>query len=51
MFNYRKCGKIHWAEHSWFQPYELFRGNTFAVPLSVVLLFKFSQENFYGTYS
>ena len=28
---YRRHGKIRWAKHSWFQPYEDFCGNTFAV--------------------
>ena len=28
---YRKRGKIRWAKHSWFQPYEVFHGSTFAV--------------------
>ena len=28
---YRKRGKIRWAKHSRFQPYEVFHGNTFAV--------------------
>ena len=29
--NYRKRGKIRWAKHLRFQPYEVFRGNTFTV--------------------
>ena len=28
---YRRRGKIRWAKHSWFQPYEDIRGSTFAV--------------------
>ena len=28
---YRRRGKIRWAKHSRFQPYEVFRRNTFAV--------------------
>ena len=28
---YHKRGKIHWVKNSWFQPYEVFRGNTFVV--------------------
>ena len=36
--NYRKQGKIHWAKHSQFQLYEVFRGNTFAVHWSSVFI-------------
>ena len=36
--NYRKHGKIHWAKHSWFQPYEVFCGNTFTVPWPAVFI-------------
>ena len=28
---YHKRGKIRWAKHSWFQPYEVFCGNTFTM--------------------
>ena len=35
---YRKRGKIRWAKHSRFQPYEVFRGNTFAVQWSPVFI-------------
>ena len=28
---YRRRGKIRWAKHSQFQPYEVFHGNTFTV--------------------
>ena len=28
---YRRRGKIRWAKHSQFQPYEVLRGNTFMV--------------------
>ena len=38
---YHKRGKIRWAKHSWFQPYEVFRGNNFAVhwpPVFIVYL-------------
>ena len=31
VLQYRKRGKIRWAKHSWFQFYEVFCGNTFAV--------------------
>ena len=36
MNKYRKRGKIRWAKHSWFQPYEDFRRNTFVVPWPAV---------------
>ena len=50
---YRKRGKIRWAKHSRFQPYEVFRGNTFrgAVATSVryyLRIAKNSRENFRG---
>ena len=38
---YRKHGKIHWAKHLQFQPYEVFHGNTFAVrwpPVFIIYL-------------
>ena len=35
---YREWGKIHWAKHLWFQPYEVFCGNTFVVPWPAVLI-------------
>ena len=38
MFNYRKRGKIRWAEHLWFQPYEIFCSNIFAVPWPAVFI-------------
>ena len=39
---YRKCVKIRWAKHSWFQPYEVFCENAFAVhwpPVFIVYLY------------
>ena len=45
-------GKIRWAKHLRFQPYEVFRRNTFAVhwPLVFITLpkAKNSRENFCG---
>ena len=35
---YRRCGKIHWAILSWFQPHWSFCGNTFALPWLKVLI-------------
>ena len=35
---YRVRGKIRWAKHSWFQPYEAFPRNTFAVPWPEVFI-------------
>ena len=38
---YHKRGKIRWAKHLQFQPYEVFRGNTFMVhwpPLFITYL-------------
>ena len=37
---YRRQGRIHWAKHSRFQPYEFFCGNTFAVPWPAVFIIK-----------
>ena len=31
-------GKIHWAKHSRFQPYEVFCGNIFTVPWPAVII-------------
>ena len=49
---YRRRGRIRWAKHSRFQPYEIFRGNTFAVywpPVFITyLLAKNSRENVCG---
>ena len=33
-----KCGNIHYAKYSRFQPYEVFCGNTFAVPWPAVFV-------------
>ena len=49
---YHKQGKIHWAKHSWFHPYEVFHGNTFTVPWPAVYystIAKYSWKNFRGT--
>ena len=35
---YRKWEKIRWAKYSRFQPYEVFHGNTFAVPWPAVFI-------------
>ena len=35
---YHKRGKIHWVKHPWFQPYEAFCGNTFAIPWPPVFI-------------
>ena len=35
---YCKRGNIHWAKYSRFQPYEVFCGNTFAVPWPAVFV-------------
>ena len=51
--SYHRRGKIRWAKHSRFQPYEVLRGNTFAVPGPAVFFYKtiakYSRENFRGT--
>ena len=48
--DYRRRGKIRWTKHLWFQPYEVFCGNTFAMhwpPVFITyLLAKNSWENF-----
>ena len=51
---YRKHGKIRWAKHSRFQPYEVFRRNIYAMhwpPVFITYLYRAnnSQENFCGT--
>ena len=47
---YHKHGKIHWAKHSRFKPYKIFRENTFVVPWpAVFIIAKYSQKNFCGT--
>ena len=35
---YHKRAKIRWAKHSQFQPYEVFRGNTFVMPWLAVFI-------------
>ena len=35
---YCKWGKIRWAKHLRFQPYEVFHGNTFVVPWPAVFI-------------
>ena len=35
---YRERGNICWAKHLWFQPREVFHGNTFAVPWPAVFI-------------
>ena len=51
---YRRRGKIHWAKHSRFQPYEVFHRNTFAASALATSVYYLpiannSQENFHGT--
>ena len=36
--NYHRRVKIRWAKYSWFQPYEVFRGNTFVVHWPLVFI-------------
>ena len=38
VYTYLKRGKIPWAKHSCFQPYEVFHGNTFTVPWPAVFI-------------
>ena len=48
---YRRRGKIHWAKHSRFQLYEIFRGalaTTRATSVHYLPIAKISRENFRG---
>ena len=38
MLIYHKHGKIHWAKHSRFSPYEVFHGNTVHWPAVVFII-------------
>ena len=49
---YHKWGEIHWAKHSWFQPYEDFHRNiccSLASSIYYLTIAKYPQENFRGT--
>ena len=51
---YHKCGKIRWTKHTWFQPYEVFHRNTFAMPwlassVYYLTITKYSWESFHVT--
>ena len=51
MITYREGGKVRWAKHSWFQPYEDFAGillRAFASSIYYVNIDKYSRENFRG---
>ena len=47
MLEYRRRGKISWAKHLRFQPYEVFRG-ALATSVHYLPISKNSRENFCG---
>ena len=42
---HHKWGKIHWAKYSWFQPCEVFYGNTFVVHWPPVFITYLKAKN------